>query len=62
VFIVMEYIRHGDLGSYLKGPFPEDEAREVTFQVAEGLEHLHENGFVHRDLKPEVSRCYSPVE
>ncbi|KAJ5085852.1 hypothetical protein N7532_010623 [Penicillium argentinense] len=53
VFIVMEYIRHGDLGSYLEGPFPENEAREVTFQVAEGLEHLHENDFVHRDLKPE---------
>lgn len=55
VFIAMEYIHNGDLGSYLKGPLPEDEAREIAFQVAEGLENLHENKYVHRDIKPEVS-------
>jgi serine/threonine protein kinase len=61
VFIIMEYIQHGDLGSCLKVPLPENETREVTFQVAEGLEELHNNGFVHRDLKPEVKKCWSYV-
>jgi len=55
VFIAMEYIQNGDLASYLKAPLPEHEAREIAFQVAEGLENLHENKYVHRDIKPEVS-------
>jgi len=55
VFIAMEYMKHGDLGSYLTKPLPDNEAREITFQLAEGLEHMHKDGFVHRDFKPEVS-------
>ncbi|KAJ5677343.1 uncharacterized protein N7477_002976 [Penicillium maclennaniae] len=52
VFIVMEYVEHGDLNSHLKKPLPENEAREIALQIAEGLELLHESGFAHRDLKP----------
>lgn len=55
IFIAMEYMKHGDLGSYLTKPLLDNEALEITFQVAEGLEHMHKDGFVHRDLKPEVS-------
>lgn len=61
----MEYIEHGDLGSCLKMPLPEDEARDITFQVLEGLEHMHKSGYVHRDLKPDVSMnvpfCYTTL-
>ncbi|KAJ5599313.1 hypothetical protein N7450_000380 [Penicillium hetheringtonii] len=53
IFIAMEYMKHGDLGSYLTKPLFDNEALEITFQVAEGLEHMHKDGFVHRDLKPE---------
>jgi calcium/calmodulin-dependent protein kinase I len=50
----MEYIEHGDLQKYLSRPLPESEARQITGQVLEGLHFMHDNGFVHRDLKPGV--------
>ncbi|KAK5988212.1 Serine/threonine-protein kinase RAD53 [Cladobotryum mycophilum] len=52
VFIAMEYLRMGDLQRYLTRPLPESEARQITTQVLEGLGFMHENGFVHRDVKP----------
>ncbi|PTB47211.1 hypothetical protein M441DRAFT_127916 [Trichoderma asperellum CBS 433.97] len=59
VFIAMEYYEMGDLQRYLTKPLPEPEARRITFQVLEGLEFMHENGFVHRDIKPGVR--YPPI-
>uniref|UniRef100_A0A8H7NBH9 Autophagy-related protein 1 n=1 Tax=Bionectria ochroleuca TaxID=29856 RepID=A0A8H7NBH9_BIOOC len=52
IYIAMEYIEHGDLQKYLSRPLPESEARQITGQVLEGLHFMHDNGFVHRDLKP----------
>ncbi|KAI1208018.1 uncharacterized protein F4807DRAFT_162160 [Annulohypoxylon truncatum] len=52
VFITMEYLEKGDLHKYLTRPLPESETRAITSQVLEGLKFMHENGFVHRDLKP----------
>lgn len=52
IFISMEFIPHGDLQRQLKAPLPESEVRDITSQLLEALEHMHENGFVHRDLKP----------
>lgn len=49
VFIAMEHIEHGDLDSHFKQPLAEAEAREITAQILEGLEILHENQFAHRD-------------
>jgi serine/threonine protein kinase len=51
----MEYLEHGDLGRFLDKPFREKEAKDITFQLVQGLNHMHENKFVHRDLKPQVS-------
>jgi serine/threonine protein kinase len=53
----MEYLELGDLYQYLhdKPALPELEAKEIAFQILEGLEMMHENDFAHRDLKPRVS-------
>jgi len=54
LFIAMEYLELGDLRIYLDGkpPLPEHEAREITYQILDGLFLMHDNGFAHRDLKP----------
>lgn len=52
VFIAMEYLEHGDLNRYLYQPLPEDQVKSIVLQLAEGLVHMHDNGFAHRDLKP----------
>jgi serine/threonine protein kinase len=56
LFITMEYLEFGDLEDYLsKAPqLPEPEAKEITFQILEGLHFMHKNEFAHRDLKPAV--------
>jgi serine/threonine protein kinase len=53
-YITMEYFPLGDLQSHLSGPLPETDVQVIVYQVLQGLEHLHNNGFAHRDLKPEV--------
>ncbi|UKZ73157.1 hypothetical protein TrVFT333_000798 [Trichoderma virens FT-333] len=52
IFISMEYLELGDLQRHLIKPLPESEAQQITLQVLEGLKYMHENGFVHRDVKP----------
>ena len=55
VFITMEYFPLGDLQNYLSSPLPEKDTQQITSQVLEGLLFMHDNGFAHRDLKPNVS-------
>lgn len=53
-FFVMEYVKGTDLQKVLdqRGPLPVAEACEYILQAAIGLQHAHENGMVHRDIKP----------
>ena len=55
VHIAMEYISHGNLRNYLEVERSENEAKTITRQLLEGLLVIHQEGFAHRDLKPEVS-------
>ena len=54
VHIAMEYISHGHLRQYLEVERTESEAKAITRQLLEGLFVIHQEGFAHRDLKPEV--------
>lgn len=53
-YIVMEYIEGKDLNTIVKeeGPLPLDLACNYVAQAAEGLHHAHQNGLIHRDVKP----------
>ncbi|KAJ5966782.1 hypothetical protein N7501_003030 [Penicillium viridicatum] len=55
LFIAMEYLELGDLQDYVLAqsqPLPEFEVQRIMSQILEGLDLMHENGYAHRDLKP----------
>ncbi len=54
LFFAMEYVEGIDLGRLIKesGPLPVAEACDYLRQAALGLQHAHERGMVHRDIKP----------
>jgi serine/threonine-protein kinase len=53
LYIVMEYVSGQSLGHLLKkGPIPPLEMIDYARQAAMGLAHAHEQGIVHRDVKP----------
>ena len=53
-FLVTEYIPGTDLRRYVRsrGPLSMKEAATIISQAADGLQHAHELGLVHRDVKP----------
>jgi serine/threonine-protein kinase len=53
-FLVMELVEGTDLQRLVqqRGPLPLAEACELVRQAAMGLQHAHEHGLVHRDVKP----------
>lgn len=69
-YLVMEYVDGVSLDELLRneGPLPVSDACEIARQAALGLEHLHEEGLVHRDVKPSnlmltlASSPHAPVD
>jgi serine/threonine-protein kinase len=53
-YFVMEYVDgrtvYDDITK--NGAYSEEEALKITTEVAEALSHAHEQGFIHRDVKP----------
>ena len=53
-YIVMEYVEGRDFQTLVKerGPLDFETAADYIAQGAEGLQHAHEAGLIHRDVKP----------
>jgi serine/threonine protein kinase/WD40 repeat protein len=53
-YMAMEYVDGVDLARLVKenGPLPLPQACDYVRQAALGLQHAHEKGLVHRDIKP----------
>ncbi|QDV33771.1 serine/threonine protein kinase [Tautonia plasticadhaerens] len=54
LYIAMEYVDGDSLGQRLrsKGVIPPETLAEYASQAALGLQHAHERGIIHRDVKP----------
>ncbi len=54
LYLVMEYVAGGTVSDRLRrdGPLPIDAALDLAKQAALGLQCAHEQGIVHRDVKP----------
>ncbi len=54
-FMAMEYLDGTTLRNEIdtKGALPQEKALEIAKAILAGLEHAHQNGVVHRDIKPD---------
>lgn len=55
LYIVMEYIDGLTLKEYIiqNGPLSVEKAVDIMEQLSSAIQHAHENGIIHRDIKPQ---------
>ncbi len=53
-YFIMEYVEGHTVHEHLikEGPYPEGDALAIAIQIAEALNHAHQAGMIHRDVKP----------
>ena len=53
-FLVMEFVEGSDLAKLVtkQGPLPVEKTIDILLQVAKALEYVHDQGVIHRDIKP----------
>jgi serine/threonine-protein kinase len=51
-YLVMEYVTGGTLSRRLRRPMGADEAVKILGPIADALDYVHEEGTLHRDVKP----------
>ncbi|KKC46875.1 Stk1 family PASTA domain-containing Ser/Thr kinase [Paenibacillus sp. D9] len=53
-YIVMEYVEGHNLNEIIqeRAPLQADEAVRIASQIADALDHAHQNHIIHRDIKP----------
>lgn len=53
-FLVLDFLEGEDLDSFIEreGPLELEEARDIFYQILDGLDYAHRQGIVHRDIKP----------
>ena len=54
LYIAMEYLEQGDLAKHIGTPLPQETVQNISRQILEGLNVMHQHGIAHRDLKPAV--------
>ncbi|KAB8138693.1 Stk1 family PASTA domain-containing Ser/Thr kinase [Gracilibacillus oryzae] len=54
-YIVMEYINGMTLKQYIQlhAPVEVEEVLDIMKQITSGIAHAHDNGIIHRDIKPQ---------
>ena len=54
-YLVMEYVRGKTLKQVIeeKAPLPYDIAGQIAIRILSALQHAHNNGIIHRDIKPQ---------
>lgn len=53
LFLVMEYLRGGDLNDKLKSGIHVHDLIRVVRDIGRALDFAHDKGYIHRDIKPE---------
>ncbi|KAF9890377.1 hypothetical protein FE257_006045 [Aspergillus nanangensis] len=52
LMVYMEYFELGDLDSHITASITEDDIKDISTNLLNGLRIMHHEGFAHRDLKP----------